>query len=378
MLERLQTAPGAEVVLAAVGDEPGVHVVGGAVRDALLGRTPRELDLVLEGDAVTVARRAAARVGGTLTVHERFGTATVKADGYEFDLAAARTETYAQPGALPDVRLGASIAEDLARRDFSVNAMAVRLEDGALTEWPGARADLADGVLRVLHERSFIDDPTRMLRLVRYAARLDFAAADTTVALLDPALLATVSGDRLGAELRLLLAEPQEALRMLGGGLGQALLGEGFAVPEALPAGPLAALAACCTEVDRLAERLDELGFTAPQRKVVVAAAGAARRLRETLPGASDADIWRALHRLPPEAAEVVAAAGEPAARRWLDELRHRHLAITGHDLVAAGLSGAAVGAGLEAAMVAMLDGRADDREAQLAAALAARRDGSA
>jgi tRNA nucleotidyltransferase (CCA-adding enzyme) len=372
MLERLQTAPGAEVVLAAVGDEPGVHVVGGAVRDVLLGRIPRELDLVVEGDAVTVARRAAARVGGTLTVHERFGTATVKADGYEFDLAAARTETYARPGALPDVRLGASIAEDLARRDFSVNALAVRLADGAPTEWPGARADLQAGVLRVLHDRSFADDPTRMLRLVRYAARLDFTAADTTVALIDPALLATVSGDRLGAELRLLLREPQAALRMLGAGLGQALLGEGFAVPDALPPEPLAALAACCTEVDGLAERLDELGFTAHERKIVVAAAGAAQRLRETLPGASDSEIWRALHRLPPEAAEVVAAAGEPAARRWLDELRHRRLAITGHDVVAAGLSGAAVGAGLEAAMVAMLDGRADDREAQLAAAVAA------
>src|SRR3954447_3113292 len=141
VLSALETAPGADVVLAAVGDEPGVHVVGGAVRDALLDRVPRELDLVVEGDALAVARRAAARVGGELTVHERFGTGTVRAEGYEFDLAGARKETYARPGALPDVELGASIADDLARRDFTVNAMAVRLADGAFTAWPGAEDD---------------------------------------------------------------------------------------------------------------------------------------------------------------------------------------------------------------------------------------------
>ena len=105
-----------------------MHVVGGAVRDALLGRVPRELDLVVEGDAVAVARRAAERVGGTLTVHERFGTATVRTGEFAFDLATARRERYPRPGALPEVELGATIAEDLARRDFSVNAMAVSLQ----------------------------------------------------------------------------------------------------------------------------------------------------------------------------------------------------------------------------------------------------------
>ena len=165
-----------------------MHVVGGAVRDALLGRVPRELDLVVEGDAVAVARRAAERVGGTLTVHERFGTATVRTGEFAFDLATARRERYPRPGALPEVELGATIAEDLARRDFSVNAMAVSLRDGARTDWPGAREDLDHGVLRVLHDRSFADDPTRMLRLVRYAARLGFAPDPRTAALVDPAL----------------------------------------------------------------------------------------------------------------------------------------------------------------------------------------------
>jgi tRNA nucleotidyltransferase (CCA-adding enzyme) len=367
MLEKLQTAPGADVVLAAVGEEPGVYVVGGAVRDVLLERPARQLDLVVEGDAIAVARRAARRVGGEITVHERFGTATVQADGYDLDLAAARRETYPRPGALPDVELGATIEEDLGRRDFTVNAVAVALADGRLIAWAGAREDLTAGVLRVLHDRSFVDDPTRMLRLVRYAHRLGFAAEPHTAALVDPALLDTVSGDRKGAELRLIMAE--HALPALGA-LGPALL-PGFAVPAALPREPLAALAACCAQVPDLARRLDDLGFTARDRKLIVAAAHAAPRLR--LAGASEAEIWRALHKLPPAAAEIVAAGNGPdaeAAQRWLDDLRHRALAITGDDLVAAGLTGPAVGAGLEAAMIALLEGRAPDRAAQLAAAL--------
>src|SRR5919206_2291511 len=180
VLERLQQAPGAEVVLGAVADEPGVHAVGGAVRDGLLGRVPRELDLVVEGDAIEVARRAAARLGGTVTVHERFGTATVEAEGAVFDLSAARRERYPAPGSLPEVELGATLAEDLGRRDFTVNAMAARLADGALTAWPGAQDDLAAGVLRTLHTGSFAHDPTRMLRLARYAARLGFVADAAT------------------------------------------------------------------------------------------------------------------------------------------------------------------------------------------------------
>jgi hypothetical protein len=208
-----------------------------------------------------------------------------------------------------------------------------------------------------------------MLRLVRYAHRLGVAPEPQTAALVDPGLLETVSGDRKGAELRLIVAE--HALPALGA-LGAALL-PGFSVPKALPRDPLAALAACCTQVPDLAARLDDLGFTARERKLVAAAAHAAPRLH--LAGASEADIWRALHKLPTEAAEIVAAGDGPdaeAAQRWLDDLRHRALAITGDDLVAAGLQGPAVGQGLEAAMVALLEGRAPDRDAQLAAALGA------
>jgi tRNA nucleotidyltransferase (CCA-adding enzyme) len=378
-MDLLRAAPGAGIVFAALEGEPGVHVVGGAVRDALLGRRPRELDLVVEGDAIAVARRAAERVGGTLTVHERFGTATIHADRFAFDLATARRERYARPGALPEVELGATLREDLARRDFTVNAMAVRLDDGALTTWAGARADLDAGILRVLHEASFIDDPTRMLRLVRYAARLDFRPDPHTDALIDPSRFETVSGDRLGNELRLLVREPQpEALReLLWHGMGQELLGDGFHVSELVArTGPgLLALAACCTQIppDELSARLDHLGFNGRERDIVVAAASGYERLRETLArdDIPDSELWHLFRRERAGTAELLAAGGAPGARRWLDDVRHRRLAITGDDLVAAGLSGAAVGDGLARATMAMLDGAAPDRGSQLAAALA-------
>jgi len=339
------------IVLSAVAGEPGVYVVGGAVRDELLGRKPRELDLVVEGDAVAVARRAAERVGGALTVHERFGTATVLADGFAFDLAGARRESYSRPGALPDVELGASIEEDLARRDFTVNAIARRLADDQIVAFPGARDDLRAGVLRVLHDRSFIDDPTRMLRLVRYAERLGFEVDPDTAALVDPSLFATVSGDRLGNELRLLIREDaMAALERFG--LGRALLGEGFQAAPGLFA---------LVDVP-----LDRFGFTAREREIVAGL----QRLRGV--SGTDVELWRAFRRERPETIELLAAAGEESARRWLDDVRHRKLEIDGRDLLAAGLSGPAVGEGLERATVAMLEGRAPDRESQLREATAA------
>src|SRR5215218_9533185 len=170
VIDRLGRPP----AVAALEGEEAVYVVGGAVRDVLLGRTPHELDFVVEGDAVAVARRAAETLGGRVIVHDRFGTATVEAPEAVFDLAGARRERYSRPGALPDVELGATLREDLERRDFTVNAIALHLSDGALVAYPGAREDLGARVLRVLHDRSFLDDPTRLLRLARYAARLEF------------------------------------------------------------------------------------------------------------------------------------------------------------------------------------------------------------
>ncbi len=371
MLDRLR-AP----ALDALRGTEGVWVVGGAVRDVLLGREPRELDLVVEGDAVALARR----LGDPVAVHERFGTAAL--DGV--DLAAARRETYARPGALPDVELGASIREDLRRRDFSVNAMAVHLADGRGAAWPSAQHDLAEGVLRVLHDRSFLDDPTRLLRGVRYAARLGFRYEPETDGLAAQAIaggaLATVSGARLGTELRLLLGEPQpRALVALADqGLGAAVLHPAYAPDGGLIAKvgePLAALGSCLLDAPQAEVRaaLDHLAFPAPERDAVAAAAGGRELARALIDAPSPSALANRARRAAPAALAVAAALGaaEPV-RRWLDTYRHVELAITGDDLLAEGLAGRAVGAALRAAMDAALDGRAPDRESQLRAALGA------
>ena len=374
VIDRLGRPP----AVSALEGEDAVYVVGGAVRDALLGRTSHELDFVVEGDAVAVARRAAERLGGNVTVHDRFGTATVAAPGATFDLAGARRERYERPGALPDVELGASLAEDLERRDFTVNAIALHLADGELTFYPDAREDLEARVLRVLHDRSFIDDPTRLLRLARYSARLGFEPEPETDRLAATAIaggaLDTVTGSRLGAELRLLLREPQPAalLALERHGLGRALLGDDFAVDaevvkRALALAPsrpdLAAFATTFSD----AARLDDLAFPAAEREIVAAPVP---DLRDDM---TDVELWRALRRTAPETVAVAGARGPyEAARRWLTDIRHRRLAIDGHDLVAAGLEGPAVGQALDRAMEIMLEGRAPGRDEQLAAALGA------
>ena len=372
---------------AALVGRPDVWLVGGAVRDVLLGREARELDFVVEGDAIALARE----LGGVLAAHERFGTATVAAPGApggRADLAGARRERYPQPGALPEVELGATVEEDLGRRDFSVNAIAVRLSDGALAAWPGAEEDLRAGRLRVLHERSFEDDPTRLLRLARYAARLGFAPDPQTEGLAGAASVATVSPARLGEELRLLLDEPQpaglEQLEAVGHGTEVVHRGLRVDAPlvrevlELCPSPP-AALAACLAGVAaaEIRQRLDALGFPAGERETIATAVARAddlgARLRAVAGGPPSA-IWAACRRERPETVAVAGAAAGPAAReaarRWLTELRGVRPAIDGHDLMAAGLRGEAVGAALDRALAAALDGRATTRGEQLAAAL--------
>src|SRR3981081_4130691 len=165
LIDRVRALPAAAPLLDRLGDEPGVYLVGGAVRDVLLGEKPVDLDLVVEADVMDVARR----LGGSVRTYDRFGTSTVVLDGYTYDFARARREKYTAPGALPDVE-PAGLAEDLLRRDFTVNALAIALggvDAGDLSSAPQAVRDLLERRwLRVLHEQSFIDDPTRLLRLV--------------------------------------------------------------------------------------------------------------------------------------------------------------------------------------------------------------------
>jgi tRNA nucleotidyltransferase (CCA-adding enzyme) len=184
--------------------EAPVYLVGGAVRDLLLGRSRADVDLVVEGDAAALAER----LGGAAAEHERFGTVKVEVDGQEIDIAGARTETYPEPGSLPVVAPAEGIEADLARRDFTINAMAIPIADKPrLIDPHGGEEDLGRGLLRVLHPHSFEDDPTRAIRAARYAARFDFELEPETEELLRVADLTTLSADRRRAELERLAAE---------------------------------------------------------------------------------------------------------------------------------------------------------------------------
>ncbi len=351
----------AAVAAAGGGD---VYLVGGAVRDLLLGRGRADLDIVVVGDP----ERLAAELGAeTLAAHQRFATAKVWLDGHELDIAAARTETYARPGALPTVAPATEIEADLARRDFTINAMALPLADpGRLVDPHGGRADLEAGLLRVLHPASFVDDPTRALRAARYAARFGFEPEAGTAPLLRDADLGTVSAARRAAELRRLAAEPNAAL-------GFALLAE-WGLVELRPGG--VELAAVVSEL--LAgkrwrgevERADAVLAAAcgPARREVELAAASPSRPSQAVALARGCDgVELALGR----------ALGAEWLDRYLDEWRGVTLAIDGDDLLAAGVPrGPALGRGLAAALTAKLDGEVADREQELACALAAAGEG--
>ena len=195
-----------------------LYLVGGTVRDLLLGAGVKDVDLVVEGEsAESFGMRLQARLGGTLSCHVDFGTCTLALDGgVMLDLATAREETYARPGVLPAVT-PSSLRKDLARRDFSVNALALRLQPlpHQLIDPFGGAADLEARQLRVLHPLSFVEDPTRILRGARLAGRLGFRFERGTLAqanaALDPRFLGNVSRSRLRAELELTLDEPRVA-----------------------------------------------------------------------------------------------------------------------------------------------------------------------
>jgi tRNA nucleotidyltransferase (CCA-adding enzyme) len=398
LLQSVRSLPAGAQLLTRLGGEPDVYLVGGSVRDILLGGRPFDLDLVVETDPDTVATR----LGGEVVAHDRFGTATVTAGGFDYDIARARTETYARPGALPDVT-PASLEQDLRRRDFTVNALALALggpQIGELIALPGALDDLDARLLRVLHDRSFIDDPTRMLRLARYSSRLGFEIEPQTRALaLDAArggALTTVSGPRIGAELRLLAREhdPLAALGALAGLELDRAIDPRFGIEDAehgrrglelLPEDGrrdrlALALAARRIPAGELVSLLDSLGFEAGDRDAVVAAATRADELAEALTAAErPSQIAEAASGAGPELVALAGALGPAdAARKWLDELRHVGLEIGGEDLIAAGVpQGPAVGRGLRAALAARLDGQANGREQELSAALEGARAGS-
>ncbi len=338
------------------------YLVGGTVRDLLLGRDRADIDVAVEGGGV---EELAGRLGGAARVHRRFDTATVRADGLEVDLAATRTETYAHPGALPEVA-AASLPEDLARRDFTINAMAIPLtREPELLDPHGGISDLKRGQLRILHDHSFVDDPTRALRAARYAARYGFALEPETEERLRDADLGAVSEDRIEVELRKLAGEPHAET-------GFALLAE-WGLLQLQP-GAIELIAAVA---ELLASGL--WAAVADRDQVVLAAAlgrgvEEAERLVAAAPTRPSECVGLARGHGGVELA-LARALGAEWLDRYLAEWRAVRLEIDGDDLIAAGIpSGPAIGRGLAEAIRAKLDGEIGGRAEELRVALAAAR----
>jgi len=225
-----------KAILKKIGENAGslgysAFVVGGTVRDLIRGVRNFDLDIVVEGDAIRLGQLLGREFTGAIVAHKRFGTCTVTAkDGLKIDLATARKEVYESPGALPTVEFSA-LKDDLARRDFTINAMAISInkEDfGRLIDLFGGKRDLAQGKIRVLHDKSFIDDPTRIFRCIRFESRPGFSIEVRTLRLAKEAIkkgmLVKLSKYRIKKELLLILKEEGkrkalERLEELGAGI---------------------------------------------------------------------------------------------------------------------------------------------------------------
>jgi tRNA nucleotidyltransferase (CCA-adding enzyme) len=394
--ERVRRVPGMERLLPVLEGLPPAYLVGGAVRDLLRDSDPVDIDIAVEGDARSVGRAVAERLGSDAREYERFGTADVKLPDATYHFATTREEVYDEPGALPRVS-PAPLAADLGRRDFTVNAMAVGLTGddlGHLHDPLGGVADLDAGVIRVLHERSFLDDPTRLLRAVRYASRLGFGLDPETERLAREAVateaLSTVSGERIGVELELLLNEAEtasriELLRDLE--IHSALHTELDPDPDVVAAAVLGATAINASRavsglaamVESAPETLDlwlaDLGLTADKRDAASRAARVGPRIATALRDHehSPSELYALLAHEPLEALALALALSAPAESvlRWVTDLRGVRLEISGADLVAAGVpEGPAIGRALEETLRRKLDGLVSGRDEELETAL--------
>ena len=393
LADRLRAHP----VLARLGAhlDGRVSVVGGLVRDTLLGVTHlHDVDLVVEGDAIALARSIGRGLGTAVTVHERFGTAMVElphGDGH-VDVISARRERYARPGALPEVSPG-TLADDLARRDFTINAIAVRIAGpgvGEIVDPHNGITDLETGIVRSLRPGAFVEDPSRIARAARYAGRLGFSVDPTTASEIRAAVVTLDwSSARAADELRRVLEEvdPGPALALLFG----------FGAPGIAPDAP-AQIVLLDTARDELADR--DPHAPVPPRWALRAGVGLEAPARETvaLPGwargaaaevAAGARLWHQLERasLPsqvdallvhaPIATQIGALAlGASQVGIWWARWRGVQTAVRGADLISAGIApGPSVGRALAELRAAVLDGRVADADDQLAFAVAAARD---
>jgi tRNA nucleotidyltransferase (CCA-adding enzyme) len=389
--------------VAAVSEEvEGVYLVGGTVRDILLGEPNFDVDVAVEGDAVAFAEALAGALGGRIKAHRKFGTAVVLygEDG-RVDVVTARTEFYDAPAALPTVE-HATIREDLFRRDFTINAMAVSLQAadfGRLVDPFGGRRDLENRTIRVLHNLSFIDDPTRIFRAVRYESRLDFAMSEHTARLargtVEMGLVGDLSSARLRDELVALLDEEDagRSIRRLADlGVAPAIHPHLAADDETVAL--LDRLRALVHEYDlgvpawrlgleTLARRmspdevydwLERLRVRRRDAEQIAAAVTVGPKIAERLRGepVDGAELVAMAERYAPDAplfALATAPELEPL-RTYFRDLRGVRLAITGADLADLGLGESPrVGEILGELRRRKLNGELDGRDSELAAA---------
>lgn len=374
-------------------------LVGGSVRDLILEREHDDLDIVVEGDGLTVAQALSRSVQGELTRHHAFQTATVTTPGgLRVDVATARREEYPRPGQLPQVVPG-TLREDLERRDFTINTMAISLngdDAGTFVDPLGGLSDVSAGLIRVMHSRSFADDPTRILRALRFALRLGYEIEDETHEWLRQAVaggyLADVSGGRVRKEIRLSLGESPErgAVRLHDEGVLRGVHPDLVAdavelrrleeaveryrrisdrhadeVPEALDW--VLRLTCCAPSMPPQArwELVRRLALSRTERAPLIDAGTPWRKAAAVVSaadGVRDSDIERALRPLSTGALLVVAAGSgtteSVAVWRYLEHLRTMGADLTGADLLKMGVSeGRNVGLLLEKLRAARLDG---------------------
>jgi tRNA nucleotidyltransferase (CCA-adding enzyme) len=391
-------APVLDAVAAVSDPYDGVYLVGGSVRDILLGEPNFDVDIVVEGDAIGLANELADKLDGRVRAHRTFGTAVVLyGDDGRVDVVTARSESYHAPAVLPAVEPG-TIDEDLHRRDFTINAMAVSLKGDAVGELVdpfGGRTDLEAGRIRILHDRSFIDDPTRILRAIRYEDRYGFRMDDDTVRLARECIatghVGDLSGARLRDELVALLEEgdvshaiprlaelgaeeeihphvaaDEEAvqlfdrLRELNGryGLGIPAWRLGLeALARNLPA-------------DEIADWLHGLKIRRPDGDQIAAAIVEAPRIAADLEG-TPADVVAAVERHDPDAPLfALAMTDSPRLHEYFGSLRGVRLEISGADLADLGLGESPrVGEILAAVRRRKLNGELAGRDSELEAA---------
>jgi tRNA nucleotidyltransferase/poly(A) polymerase len=332
------------------------YLVGGPVRDLLLGRHSIDVDLTLEEGASTLARALAKHVDGRVRSFPQFLTYKVTADGLpEIDITTARKERYRQPGALPVVAAG-RLKDDLLRRDFSMNAMALGILDGKTHDPAGGADDIRNRIVRVLHDRSFIDDPTRIFRAIRLASRLQFDLDPHTASLMREAIatraLATVSRERLWRELFLAMDEEQ-APTVLGALAAEGVLSVLFGTRDIehllvhldrvrgqLAANPDLDRYVVYTGVllrgDASPVDFEGSGFSQKRARAVVEIANELPRFEESLATTQpDAQRFRLYRSVSPEMLAVIAAErpGEaPLIARWR-EFEEFRLPLRGNDL---------------------------------------------